>query len=164
VGELTSRQTERSLQIREQDLSVSVRLDGFEHLLVNNNLIRFALGRWLVTLLLLGEDVAFSLLQALFADPAEVGIIDIGGNLNLFNVQLGAGGDNVVLVDTTNWNSVDLVWTSDEEKTRFQGFQEDDPLSTVNTSQQNENGSGGQRLADFGGTNSLDYLALLPQP
>ena len=62
-------------------------------------------------LLLLGEDIAFSLLQALFADPAEVGIIDIGGNLNLFNVQLGAGGDNVVLVDTTNWNSVDLVWT-----------------------------------------------------
>ena len=50
VRVLTSGQTEWCLQISEQDLPVGVALDGFENLLVNNNLVRFALGRWLVSL------------------------------------------------------------------------------------------------------------------
>ena len=54
--------------------------------------------------------------------------------------------------------------TSHKEKARFKRLQEHDTLSTVDTGQQDENGSGGEWFADLGGSNFLNNLALPSEP
>ena len=38
------------------------------------------------------------------------------GNINSSDVDLGRGGDSVGLVDTLNWDAVDLMGSGDEEE------------------------------------------------
>ena len=61
-------------------------------------------------LLLLREDVTFSLLGPALVGAAEVGIIDVGGDLNLGNIQLCTCGNDKVLMDTADRHTVHLVW------------------------------------------------------
>lgn len=124
-------------------------------------------------LLLLGEDITLCFLGAFFANAAEVSIVDCVGNLDTFDVKPGACGNHELLVDTTDGDAVDFVWsckfqkltiksnfksqmlnicTSDKKKTRLQSLKEHNTLSSMNTSQQNKNGSRLKRLANLGGT------------
>jgi len=110
VRELTGGQTKARLQVAKQDFSVSVHLDGLKNLLVHGDLICFAGGRGLVGLLLLGEDVTFGSLETTLTVATEVFVVDCCRDLNLLDVQLGAGGNHKVLVDTTDGYAVHLVW------------------------------------------------------
>lgn len=124
-------------------------------------------------LLLLGEDITLCFLGAFFANAAEVSIVDCVGNLDTFDVKPGACGNHELLVDTTDGDAVYFVWsckfqkltiksnfksqmlnicTSDKKKTRLQSLKEHNTLSSMNTSQQNKNGSRLKRLANLGGT------------
>lgn len=67
--------------------------------------------------------------------------------LDVGDVQLGGGGDNVSLVDATERDAVELEGTSDEQKTAVKLLQEDDALAAVATSQEDKNGTGGDALA-----------------
>lgn len=111
MGELASGETEAGLEVAQEDLPLGVCLDRFKHLFVYRDLIGFAGGRRLVSLLLLGENVALSLLEALLALAAEISVVDVGRNLDLANVQLGARRDDEVLVDSTDRHAVHLVGT-----------------------------------------------------
>jgi len=61
-------------------------------------------------LLLLGKDVAFGSLETTLAVATEIFVVNCCRNSDFVNVQLGAGGDHEVLMDTTDGNAVDLVW------------------------------------------------------
>ena len=54
----------------------------------------------------------------------------------------------------------DEILTSDQEKARLQRLQQDDTLSPVNTSQQDENSTRLQRFTDLGSSNLLADLGL----
>lgn len=60
-------------------------------------------------LLLGGKDISLGLLGALLANAAEIGIVDVVGHRDTRNVQLGARGDDVVLMHSAHRNTVDLV-------------------------------------------------------
>ena len=114
MGELASGETEAGLEVTQEVFSLWVRLDRFQNLFVDRDLVLLAGGRRLVTLLLLGEDVALGLLQTLLALVAEVLVVDGVWNLDLANIQLGARGDDKVLVDTTDGNAVHFVRSCDK--------------------------------------------------
>ena len=109
MGELSGGETKAGLEVAQQDFPLGVGLDRFQQLLVDGDLVSFTGSRWPVGLLLLGEDITFSLLGSPLPLSAEVGIVDGGRNCNLVDVQLGAGGNDEVLVDTTDGNTVHLV-------------------------------------------------------
>jgi hypothetical protein len=79
--------------------------------------------------LLLGlEDLALGrlLLSGLYA--VEESIIDVGRHLDLADVELGAGGNDVSLIDASQRATVQLVWARDQQKARVQLLQEDNAL------------------------------------
>ena len=70
----------------------------------------------------------------------EESIVQLGG-INLRNINLGGGWDNVGLVDSSERNSVDLEWSSDQEKSGWQLLQANDSFSFEFSGQQDQNGS-----------------------
>ena len=86
MGELSGGETKSGLKVAQQDFPLGVGLDRFQQLLVDGDLVSFTGSRGPVGLLLLGEDVTFSLLGSPLPLSAEVGIVDGGRNGNLVDV------------------------------------------------------------------------------
>jgi len=150
---LAGGKTESGLKIGEQDFAVGVGLDRLEDLFIDGDLVFLADLGDLVSLSLLGEDVTFSLLRAALTVATEIFVVDVLGHLDIINVQLRTGGNDKVLVDTPDGDTVDLVWTSDSQEARLKGLEEDNSLSTVLTSQNNQDGAWLKGLAYLGSTN-----------
>jgi len=68
------------------------------------------------------------------------------------------GGNHICLVDTTQGNTVDLVGASHQQQSALQLLQEDDALSAETTSEEDKDGSGGDRGAKDGGFGVLARL------
>lgn len=99
----------------------------------------------LLSLLLLGEVLGGrDLLQSLL--------------VNTGNVDALGGGDRVAGVDTAEGNAVDLEGTGNEENTLVEVLEEDDTLATETASEQDQDGTGLEALADLGGTQRLADL------
>jgi len=94
-----------------------------------------------VFLVLLLEDTLFSLLG--WGGALEVGVIDTVWNGNTRNVQLGRGGDDGRLSAATEWDTVNLVWASDQKETRLELLQKNNALTTVNTGKKDQDGTWG---------------------
>ena len=62
---------------------------------------------------------------------------------------LGFGGNDVDLVDSPKRASVDAEWSSDEQKSGGQLLQEDDALSLVDSSQNDQNRAGSDGRTQF---------------
>lgn len=82
---------------------------------------------------LLGEEVVL--------DGSNVGTGDINGS--------GCSND-VSLVDTSEWDTVDSVGSSDKEESASELFEEDDALSTETSRQDNEDGARGDGFTELG--------------
>ena len=65
----------------------------------------------LIYLLLLGKDVSLCFLRTLLTNATEICVIDVGRDFNFLNVESRAGSNNEMLVNSADWNTVDLVWT-----------------------------------------------------
>jgi hypothetical protein len=99
----------------------------------------------LLGLLLLGEVLrGGDLLDGLGVDTGDVDAL--------------GGGDHVAGVDTAEGNAVDLEGSGDEEDTLLEVLEEDDTLATEATSEEDQDGTGLEALADLGGTQSLANL------
>lgn len=77
-------------------------------------------------------------------------VSDLGG-VDALEVDLGAGGDGVHLVDASHRHTVELEGTSDGEETGLQVLEEHDSLASESTSEEDEDGAGRDRLAELGG-------------
>jgi hypothetical protein len=80
----------------------------------------------------------------------EVGVVDGLGDRDTGQVDLGRGGDDVGLSDSSQGNTVESERTRDEQETRVQLLQEDDSLSSESTGQEDEDGSGGDGRSELG--------------
>ena len=58
------------------------------------------------------------------------GLVSDTGNVDSCCAHLGGGGDSVDLIDASEWDSIDLVWSTDEEQAGWELSEEHDPLST----------------------------------
>lgn len=88
----------------------------------------------------------------------EVRVINVRGNIDARNINLGRGSNDVRLVHPTQGNTVDFVGAGNQEQTRRQLLEEDDALSTETTSKEDEDGSRGDACTQLGGVGSLPRL------
>lgn len=99
----------------------------------------------LLSLLLLGEVLGGrDLLEGLGVNAADVDTL--------------GGGDHVAGVDTADGDTVDLEGAGDEENTLVEVLEEDDTLATEAASEEDQDGTGLEALADLSGTNRLADL------
>jgi len=139
-------------------------LDGSENLSINSLLISDSFrveslllweSLWLLLLVaflggLLGDDGGLVLLLLWLLGLLEVSIIELG-NINTSDVNLGGCGNHVSLVNSLDWDTIDLVWSGDQEETRRKLLQENNTLSTETTGKKNDNSSGGDGSSQTGG-------------
>jgi hypothetical protein len=97
----------------------------------------------------------------------EVGVVDGLRDGDTGQVDLGGGGDNVGLGDSSQGDTVESERTRDEEETGIELLQEDDSLASESTGQEDEDGTGGDGRSELGLADGLsaslglgDILAL----
>lgn len=135
----------RVLVAGETELRLEVTLhvrgggDGSEESGIDALLVGLSLLRSGVLLLGLLEDTFLGLLGGLVS--LEVGVVDVLGDGDLGDVDNGGGGDDLVGDGSSDWDTVDLVWSGDEEKSRLELLQEDDSLASGGTGEEDEDGS-----------------------
>lgn len=111
-------------------------------------------------LLALLEESLLGLLLSLLLLGEVVGSRDLleGLGVNTGNVDTLGGGDNVASVDTAEGNAVDLEGAGDEENTLVEVLEEDDTLATEAASEEDQDGTGLEGLADLSGADRLADL------
>lgn len=98
---------------------------------------------------------------------SEESILNLG-DINASNVDLGAGGESVDLVDALKRHTVDLVGATDEQETRLELLEADNSLATETTGEEDEDTAGLDTLAKLGGGSflgsdtSFDILSRVP--
>jgi len=80
----------------------------------------------------------------------EVSIIDIG-NVHLAHINFGRSGNYIGLVDSAKWNSIDFVWSGNEQKSRFQSLKAHNALAAETSTEEDAYSSGSKRGANTGG-------------
>jgi len=138
VGEHSFADGEGRGQVLAEKLLLGVLLDGADQLTVNLNLVFLALFGDNVGGLLLFEDFPFAVTDFLGLGSAEVIVVQSVRNRNPGNVDLGLGGDDVDLVDSPQWASVDAERSGDEKQTGSQLLQEHDALSLVDAGDEDQ--------------------------
>ena len=64
--------------------------------------------------------------------------------INARQVNLVGCGDYIAGIDSSERNAVDFEWTGDEENTLLECLEEDDTLAAETTSEEDEDGAGGE--------------------
>lgn len=114
---------------------------------------------YLGLLALLEESVGASLLLGLLGGE----VLWLGDLVNLLLVEAGdvdlvGGGNDVSGVDAAQGDTVDLEGTGDEEDALVEVLEEDDALATETAGEEDQDGTGLQRLAGSPGADGLANL------
>jgi len=104
----------------------------------------------LLLLVLLGKELLFRLLGLSSLGLGEVGVVDVFGDFNGGDVDLGASGNKISGVDAADGDTVDLVRSSNNDETGRQDLQANNTLSLEASSQEDEDGTRGDGGADGG--------------
>jgi hypothetical protein len=81
--------------------------------------------------------------------------------INTRQINFLGGGDNVAGVDAAERNTVDFEGAGNEENTLLEVLQQDDALATETTSEEDENGAGGEGWSGSRGANGFADLEQL---
>jgi len=130
-------------EVPDQQLAVGVHLNHLVQLLIHDLLILLALSTHLVRLLLFLQDNVggFGRLLAILVHATEIFVAKVFGQIDLANVQLGPCGNHVVLVNAAQRATVNLERAVNKEETALELLEENDALSTVATSNDDQNSS-----------------------
>ena len=82
-------------------------------------------------------------------DSSEEGIID-AGSVDSVKGDGGGSWDHVGLVDSSERNSVDLVWAGDQQEAAFELLDEDHSSASESSGKDDEDGSWGNAAPQFG--------------
>jgi hypothetical protein len=135
----------------------------------------------LVDSLLVGNTLSLNFLlltisEELLLRVGLLGLLFTGevGDTKLVDVDTvksdsGGGGDNITSVDSSEWDTVDLEWTSDEESVVLKRLEEDHSLTTETTSKDDQDSAWDERRAKLLRLSSLSsglwgwgWLGLVP--
>lgn len=144
-----------SLVVGEGEFGVEIRshlghrLDGGQDGGVHSALLALALlGNFVLLLLALSSELLGLLLSSVRA--SKEGILNLA-DIDLGDIDLGRSGDGVGLVNAAKGDAVDLVGSSDQEKTRGELLKKDNALSSESSGEENKDSSGLDGLSEFGG-------------
>lgn len=124
-------QSEHRSQVCEEQLPVLALLDCGNHQLVHHLLVSLALIADLIRLLFRGEDVAFLFLSALLTLPPEVRVIQLPGQFDIADVQLGVSSNDVTRVDSTQRTGIYEERASYQEKAGFELLEQNHTFAFV---------------------------------
>jgi len=82
-------------------------------------------------------------------------LVVIAAHLDRADIDLCGGSDNVCLIYSLEGHSIDLEWTRYEQQSTSELLQEDNPLASESSSEEDEDGSRGDASAQFGGSSGL---------
>merc|ERR1712048_1281247 len=120
---------------------------------INGFLVFFSLGRSRVDGLLLLEDFTLVLLiLSVQFDSSKVFVVNSFGDGDGAQFEFGGSGQDVFLVNSSEWDTVDLEGSGNQKQTALQLFQENSPLTSVSAGNQNNDGAWNQTGLQFGGT------------
>ena len=140
VGSVSLLEEKAALQILLQQRNL---LDGSSDSGVDGLSINVLCLSLLLSGLLSLEEISLGLLGSLDDGGLEQTIIELLG-LDAREVNLGGGGDHRALGDTGEGDSVELAGTSDKEHSRSgELLNKDDTATSMDTAQQDEDGSRG---------------------
>jgi hypothetical protein len=111
-------------------------------------------------LFLCEETFLVTLFTLLLLSRAEVRVIELGA-IYFRDINLGGSSNNISLVDAAERDTVELEWSSDQEKARGELSEEHHTLTLKATGQENEDGARGDgsaklsRAADYAASNGL---------
>uniref|UniRef100_A0A1L8E6I7 Uncharacterized protein n=1 Tax=Haematobia irritans TaxID=7368 RepID=A0A1L8E6I7_HAEIR len=89
------------------------------------------------------KDITFArFLFLLDLQTTEVGIIQVFGYFVIAQVDAGGSANDKALRNATQWAGVQAEGTSDQQKARGEGLQQNNTFTLVATGQQNEYGTG----------------------
>ena len=130
VWSVTVLQRERSSQVLLQQRSL---LDLHQQSLVNDLLVLDSLSLQLSNLLL-WEQVSLSLLLlSQLVVSSEVLDVELR-NIDGLDGDSSRSSDDVTGIDSSEWDTVDLEWTRDQQSVVLQVLQVNDPLASETTS------------------------------
>jgi len=139
---LTIAQFKVRTQVCEKDLFVWAFADLGHDLGVDFQLIKLTFSIRLVRLFLEElEEFVIVLASSWWWQglaPAEILVIDAARDVDTFKIDLNAGLDDVILMHSSQWASIDNEWSSNEQQTRIQFLEEDDALSSMTTSEDDQ--------------------------
>jgi hypothetical protein len=81
-----------------------------------------------------------------------------GSGINTLEVDLGASGDHIARVDPSERDTVDLEGTGNQENTLGQVLEEHNPLTAEAASEEDQDGTRLEALADLGRADGLANL------
>lgn len=87
--------------------------------------------------------------------PAEVSVVELLVDGHAREVNLGRRSNDVGLVDATNGDAVDLEGASNQQEARLELLEEDDALAAETASEEDEDGSWLDALAELSGASNL---------
>lgn len=123
-------------------------LDFSQQSSVDSLLVSDSLGLDFLLWLFFVEEVLLGLLGLWSLLSGKVSNVVLG-NVNRVDSDLGGGGNDVTSVHSSQWNTVNLEWTGDQQGVVFQVLQVDNSLTSESTSQQDQDGTwnnGGTQL------------------
>ena len=135
-------------EVSEEEFVLWVLLDGSKDWGINSLDVLLSLLRNCVVGLSSSEDVLSGLLRSRLS--LEILVIDVIWDLDSRDIDLKGCGDHERLSDSAEWESVDLVWSSDEEKSGlWKLLQEDHTLSLMTSGKNDQDGSWSEGLAEW---------------
>ena len=146
---IVSGQGETSTQVLLEEWG-AVFLDVLNEFLVNFGLELCTLSRDLLLGSLIKEASSSGLLLSL-----SEGFVDDAINLDSGGADLGGGGDSVNLIDASEWDSIDLVWSTDEKQTGLELLKEYNSLATESSGGEDENATSLNTFSKFWGSGFL---------
>merc|ERR1711915_917345 len=140
VGELSLGESKAGLEVLLEKEGLLVGLDSSKHLFVDSGLISLPLVRGLVLLLLGVKDVA-TLLALLGLNAGTVGVVNVLGDLDAGDINLGLGGDDEALIDSAHGTAVERHGPGHDQEPGGQLLQDNDVLTLVDASENNGDNS-----------------------
>lgn len=111
---------------------------------IDGLLVSHLLGLDLFLWLFFVEEVGFGLLGLRGLLSGKVSNVVLG-HVNTRNVNLGGGSDHVTSVNSSQWHTVDLEWTSHQQGVVLQVLQVHNSLTSESTGKENQHGTWGDR-------------------
>lgn len=131
-------------------------LDRTEKTLIDSPLVSTTAGRKLCLLLLrLVSKESTLVLGTASLILTEVLVVNVFGELKARDIHMSRCSNHVAVVNATEGDTVDLVGTSDKEKTRLKLLQQNNTTTTEASSQQDENSTGHKAGAKAGRASML---------
>jgi len=107
----------------------------------------------------LGEErLGISLLDGVASHKGLVGDL---GDINAGDIDLGAGGNGVDLVNALKRHAVDLVGAGDQDESGFELLEENNSLSAEPTGEEDKDAAGGNATSELSGFRLLGADASL---